>query len=228
MLFAFDMFGTLADPSSVRGELEPLVAGVADLVAADWRRLQLEYMFRVTAMGQFPDFAELTRWALSAALAGHGVEPAPVEVERLASAYSRLASYHDVIPALSELIAAGHRAVVFSVGPVRWLEELTAPYRHLVSALVSAEAAGVYKPHPDVYRHLLRVTEAEPAQVRLVSGNPFDLIGGAAVGLGTVWCRRDPAARFDPWGPRPHHTVGSLGELGHLQGATVRSDTELR
>ena len=117
--------------------------------------------------------------------------------------------------------------MVFSVGPMRWLEELAAGYRHLVSALVSAEAAGVYKPHPDLYRHLLRVTEAEPAQVHLVSGNPFDLIGGAAVGLGTVWCRRDPAAGFDPWGPRPHHTVGSLAELVQLQGVTVRPEAEL-
>lgn len=228
MLFAFDMFGTLADPSSVRVELEPLVGGAAGEVAADWRRLQLEYMFRVTAMGQFPDFADLTRWALSAALTSRGVEPADEDVERVTSAYSRLACYPDVIPALSALAAAGHRAVVFSVGPMRWLEELAAGYRHLVSALVSAEAAGVYKPHPDLYRHLLRVTEAEPAQVHLVSGNPFDLIGGAAVGLGTVWCRRDPAAGFDPWGPRPHHTVASLAELVQLPGVTVRSEAELR
>lgn len=213
MLFAFDMFGTLADPSSVRDELQPLVAGAADLVAADWRRLQLEYMFRVTAMGQFPDFADLTRWALSAALAGHGVEPDPVDVERLASAYSRLAPFHDVVPALSELTAAGHQAVVFSVGPVRWLEELTAPYRHLVSSLVSAEDAGVYKPHPDIYRHLLRVTGAGQNEVQLISGNPFDLIGGAAVGLGTVWCRRDPAVGFDPWGPRPDRVIRTLVEL---------------
>jgi 2-haloacid dehalogenase len=227
MLFAFDMFGTLADPSSVRRELEPLVAGAAGKVAADWRRLQLEYMFRVTAMGQFPDFADLTRWALSAALASQGVEPAAEDLERLTSAYSRLACYSDVIPALGDLAAAGHQAVVFSVGPIRWLEELAAPYRHLLSSLVSAEAAGVYKPHPDIYRHLLRVTEAEPAQVRLVSGNPFDLIGGAAVGLGTVWCRRDPAARFDPWGTRPHHTVGSLDELATLPGATVPPPPEL-
>ena len=223
MLFAFDMFGTLADPSSVRRELETLVAGSAGQVAADWRRLQLEYMFRVTAMGQFPDFVDLTRWALSAALAGQGIEPTADDLDRLTSAYSRLASFDDVVPALRALDAAGHDAVVFSVGPMRWLEDLVAPYRHMLSALVSAEGAGVYKPHPQIYRHLLRTTGAEPAQVRLVSGNPFDLIGGAAIGLGTVWCRRDTSAKFDPWGPRPEHTVRSLGELANLPSEDGRS-----
>ena len=215
MIFAFDMFGTLADPSSVKRELEAFAAGAAGEVAADWRRLQLEYMFRVTSMGQFPDFADLTRWALCAALAEHGVELTIGDLERLTSAYSRLASFDDVIPALSALNVAGHDAVVFSVGPMRWLEELVRPYRSMLTALVSAEGAGVYKPHPEIYRHLLRTTGAEPAHVRLVSGNPFDLIGGAAVGLGTIWCRRDASARFDPWGPRPEHTVRSLRELVH-------------
>ena len=216
MLYAFDMFGTLADTSSVRRELAASGVDAAAQVAADWRRLQLEYMFRVTAMGQFPDFADLTRWALAAALAERGVELATSDLDWLTAAYSRLQPFGDVVEALSALTAAGHEAVVFSVGPLRWLEQLVAPYRSLVLSLVGAEGAGVYKPHPQIYRHLLEVTGSGPAGLRLVSGNPFDLIGGAAIGLETVWCRRDPAALFDPWGPRPDHTIASLNELANL------------
>jgi hypothetical protein len=36
-------------------------------VARTWREKQLEYMFRVTAMGQFPSFGDLTRWSLARA-----------------------------------------------------------------------------------------------------------------------------------------------------------------
>ena len=63
MIVAFDMFGTLADTARVAGELAPVCGERADDIAAAWRTRQLEYMFRVTAMGLFPAFADLTRWA---------------------------------------------------------------------------------------------------------------------------------------------------------------------
>ena len=54
MLVAFDMFGTLADTASVARELVSSCGDMAGRVARTWRDKQLEYMFRVTAMGQFP------------------------------------------------------------------------------------------------------------------------------------------------------------------------------
>jgi 2-haloacid dehalogenase len=134
----------------------------ADEVALAWRGKQLEYMFRVTAMGQFPPFAELTRWGLAAALAESGFSlPAP-QLRRLASAYRRLRPFDDARPALAALRGHGHTIVVFSVGPRSWLEELTSSYREFVDALISAEDAGVYKPHPGIYRHLLATMKADP------------------------------------------------------------------
>ena len=54
VLVALDMFGTLADTASVVRELVPSCGDMAGGVARTWRDKQLEYMFRVTAMGQFP------------------------------------------------------------------------------------------------------------------------------------------------------------------------------
>lgn len=90
--------------------------------------------------------------------------------------------------------------MVFSVGPRAWLEELTSSYREFVDALISAEDAGVYKPHPGCYRHLLTTMKTEPPAALLVSSNPFDLIGASAAGLRTAWCKRQPSALFDPEG----------------------------
>jgi 2-haloalkanoic acid dehalogenase type II len=214
VLIAFDVFGTLADTATVERELVPICGEQAATVASAWRARQLEYMFRATAMGLFPPFPDLTRWALSAVLAGAGVElPAAAELEGVSGAYRRLAPFPDVVPALGELHDRGHRLVAFSVGPRAWLEELTAGYRGLVDQIVSAEDAGVYKPHPGVYQHLLEATHRRPSDVVLVSSNPFDIIGAGAVGLGTAWCRRDPGARFDPWGHGPDHVVPSLTGL---------------
>jgi 2-haloacid dehalogenase len=216
MLVALDMFGTLADTASVTTELIPACGERADEVALAWRGKQLEYMFRVTAMGQFPRFAELTRWGLAAALAESGFSlPAP-QLRRLASAYRRLRPFDDARPALAALRGHGHTVVVFSVGPRSWLEELTSSYREFVDALISAEDAGVYKPHPGIYRHLLGTMKADPPATLLVSSNPFDIIGAGAAELRTAWCRRQPSALFDPWGSPPDHHVTGPAALADL------------
>jgi 2-haloacid dehalogenase len=216
VVVAFDMFGTLADTASVAGELAPACGERAGDVAAAWRVKQLEYMFRVTAMGQFPPFADLTRWSLASALAESGFSLPESRVGRLAGAYRRLRPYADVRPALAALREHGHAIVVFSVGPLAWLEELASSYRELVDDLVSAEQVGVYKPHPGIYRHLLTTTQTEPASTLLVSSNPFDIIGAGSVGLRTAWCKRQPSTLFDPWGPPPDHVITGLADLAGL------------
>ena len=216
MLVAFDMFGTLADTASVAGELEAVCGDRALDVARIWRAKQLEYMFRVTAMGQFPPFVDLTRWGLTWALDQFGVAVSPSRLDDLVDGYRRLKPFDDVQPSLAALHACGHRIVVFSVGPGAWLEDLVASYATLVDDVVSADQAGVYKPHPGIYHHLLTRSATTASAATVVSCNPFDLIGAGAVGLRTAWCRRDPVAVFDPWGPRPDHIVASLMGLSEI------------
>ena len=216
MLVAFDMFGTLADTASVISELVPACGDRASEVALAWRGKQLEYMFRVTAMGQFPPFDELTRWGLAAALAESGFSLPGPQLRTLADAYQRLRPFDDARPALAALHQSGHTIVVFSVGPRGWLEELTSSYREFVDALISAEDAGVYKPHPGIYQHLLATMKTGPPAALLVSSNPFDLIGASAAGLRTAWCQRQPSALFDPWGSPPDHVITGLDGLADL------------
>ena len=216
MLVAFDMFGTLADTASVVGELAQACGDRAGEVAHAWRDRQLEYMFRVTVMGQFPPFADLTRWGLQRALADAGIVIPAAEVATLAGAYERLQPFADARPALASLKNHDHRNVVFSVGPRSWLEQLAGNYSEFVDGFVSAEDAGVYKPHPGIYRHLLETTGTDPSSALLVSSNPFDIAGAGVVGLRTAWCRRRPDALFDPFGPRPDYVIGSLTELSDI------------
>jgi 2-haloacid dehalogenase len=216
MLVAFDMFGTLADTASVIPELAPVCGDRAGEVALAWRGKQLEYMFRVTAMGQFPPFSELTQWGLVAALAESGLSLPGAQLRTLASAYRRLRPFGDARPALAALRQSGHTIVVFSVGPRAWLEELTSSYHEFVDALISAEDAGVYKPHPGIYRHLLTTMKTGPSAALLVSSNPFDLIGASAAGLRTAWCRRQASALFDPWGSPPDDVITGLDGLAGL------------
>ena len=96
-------------------------------------------MFRVTAMGQFPTFAQLTTWGLSAHSTNVEIPlPSANRIEQLVGGYRRLEPFVDVVPALSRLRASQHRIVVFSVGPRAWLEDLVVDYTDLVDERISA------------------------------------------------------------------------------------------
>jgi hypothetical protein len=63
-VLAFDLYGTLVDPIAVSSELGQVLGDSAGREAARlWRLKQLEYSFRLTAMGRYEDF----RWVTSRA-----------------------------------------------------------------------------------------------------------------------------------------------------------------
>ena len=75
-VLAFDLYGTLVDPIAISGELDQMAGGSGGReVARLWRLKQLEYSFRLTAMGQYEDFRWVTSRALDFALDSVGAEP---------------------------------------------------------------------------------------------------------------------------------------------------------
>lgn len=82
-VLAFDLYGTLVDPIRITTALEQVAPGDSDRLAALWRSTQLEYTFRLTAMGAYEDFECVTRKALDQALALVGRELGQVEREML-------------------------------------------------------------------------------------------------------------------------------------------------
>lgn len=210
---AFDMFGTLVDTGTVVEGLRSFCSEKAPEVALKWREKQLEYMFRCTAMGRYARFEELTQWGLRYALDFHGIDGVSDEsVLRLSELYASLAPYGDAAAAIDQLRAHGHQVSIFSVGPTGWLRRLADAGGLRVDLMLSAEEVGHYKPHPRMYDALVQRARRLPADVVLVSANPFDLIGAGARGLRTVWCRRT-AQPFDPWGRRPDCVISALREL---------------
>lgn len=50
-IVAFDLYGTLLSTSSIAGQLERHFGPQAQSIASTWRRLQLEYTWRLNSMG---------------------------------------------------------------------------------------------------------------------------------------------------------------------------------
>jgi 2-haloacid dehalogenase len=212
---AFDVYGTLVDPLRVWQRLEQLMArDHARQVAETWRQKQLEYSFRLTAMERYEDFERVTRKALDHALALAGRELEEGDRELLMAQYGDLARFPDVRDGLARLSEAGYAMAVFSNGTPAMLTAIlgACELRGYFSEVISVDEVKVYKPSPKTYRHAAERLGRPIEQVRLVSSNPFDVLGAGSAGMQTVWVDRG-GAPFDALGPPPEMIVEGLTEL---------------
>ena len=214
---AFDVYGTLVDPLGIETELRRLVPDEAAAeISRAWRQKQLEYTFRLTAMQRYEDFDGVTRRALEYALAAEpsGGELGIQEKDSLMSRYDDLDRFPDTVPGLERLREAGHAMAVFSNGSPRMLDALmkATGLGEYFRAVISVDEVGAYKPSPEVYEHAARRLGREIGEVRLISSNPFDVVGAEAAGMRAAWIDRS-AGLFDTLGPPPDVVVSSLTEL---------------
>jgi 2-haloacid dehalogenase len=220
-VLAFDIYGTLVDPIRVWTRLQAHVPDRAVQIAELWRQKQLEYSFRLTTMGQYRDFEWVTARALEYALATTDTALTDAQIAGLLAQYDDLETFADVRPGLDALREHGLEMVAFSNGSPRMLEAVLASsgLRATFSQVISVHDVGAFKPAPRVYRHLLARVSRSAEQVMLVSSNPFDVIGGMAVGLHAAWVNR-AGAPFDTIAEPPPLVVRSLGELASALGRT--------
>jgi len=211
---AFDMYGTLVDPIRIWTRLEHDLPGDALQVAELWRLTQLQYSFRVTAMEAYEDFEQLTRKALDYALAATGCQLTAAQKDALMAQYNDLERFADVAPGLTRLRRRGHPMVVFSNGPPAMLEPLmvAAGLSSWFDGVVSVHDVRAFKPAPRTYRYAAERLGRPVGQVRLISSNPFDVIGAQAAGMQAAWVNRSGAV-FDTLRPPPSTVVRSLTEL---------------
>ncbi|MFI5613212.1 haloacid dehalogenase type II [Amycolatopsis sp. NPDC051903] len=212
---AFDLYGTLVDPIGIAAEVDRVVSGGrGDDLARLWRSKQLEYSFRMTAMGQYWDFGWITERALGFAVASTGVDVTSEATKHLIECYDRLPPFPDALPALRTLAADSQRVAVFSNGSPDMIERSleNSGLGEYVRTKVSVDDVRAFKPSPVTYRHAADVLGVPAHDVVLVSCNSFDIVGAAAVGLRTVWVNRS-GSTFDTIGDQPEATVTNLAEL---------------
>lgn len=214
-VLAFDLYGTLVDPIAIAGELGR-VLGEADGAEAArlWRGKQLEYSFRLTAMGRYEDFRWVTTRALGYALASIGARLPEGEAERLVELYDHLRPFPDAVPALRALSGMGYELAVLSNGTPAMIGNCLANsgLGEFFGQRISVDEVRAFKPSPVVYRHAAGRLSVPAGQVRLVTSNPFDCVGAGAAGMRTAWVNRS-AAPFDTIGAPPDLTVPTLDRL---------------
>ena len=217
---AFDVYGTLVDPIGIQAQLERHLPEAAPQVTQAWRQKQLEYTFRLAAMERYEDFRQVTRKALDHALAVVGEELDEGQKDDLMTRYDRLDRFEDAEPGLRRLREAGHQMVAFSNGSPSMISAVldNAALRPYLNNFISVDEVKTYKPSPKVYRHAAERLGRPVGEVRLISSNPFDVIGAEAAGMQAAWVDRSGGV-FDTLGPRPKMVVATLVELADILAA---------
>jgi 2-haloacid dehalogenase len=214
-VLAFDLYGTLVDPIAISSELGRLAGEAGGAEAARlWRQKQLEYSFRLTAMGRYEDFGWVTARALDFALASIGARLPDGQAQRLVELYDDLRPFPDAVPALRALAGLGYELAVLSNGTPAMIGNClgNSGLREFFGELISVDEVRAFKPSPMVYRHAAGRLSRPAGQIRLVTSNAFDCVGAGAAGMRTAWVNRS-AVPFDTIGQPPDLTLPALDLL---------------
>ncbi len=204
IVLAFDVYGTLLSTSSIASKLAThFGADKGEQLAITWRKYQLEYTWRMNSMGVYAPFDSVTRRSLEHTLAESGLRLNDEDTKEMMKQYDRLSTFPDVQPALEKLKDVKNLTIVaFSngtrdmvSGSMKNSSDLS-PYTDVFHDVVVVDECRKYKPAAEAYWHLAermrkrRENAQEMSEIYLVSGNPFDIVGGKATGMNAIWVDR--------------------------------------
>ncbi len=187
----FDAYGTLFDVHAPAAALAAELGGYDRAISAQWRTKQLEYTWLRSLMGRYADFAQVTADALDHVLEAYGLSGSPVR-EKLLTLYTSLAAYPDAAPCLTALKKAGVRTGILSNGSPSMLAAAVASANLGASldCILSADAARIYKPSPEVYKLACNAFWVQRDEIAFVSANGWDCAGAAAFGFRVIHVNR--------------------------------------
>ena len=191
----FDAHGTLFGVASAARRAfagDAAMAAVWPRLAEDWRRKQLEYSWLRAIMGQHADFRSVTADALDWALAAQGIA---ADRARLMALYDTCEAFPEVPGVPADLRARGLPCAILSNGSPGMLASAVgaAGLDGAFAAVLSVEAAGVFKPDARVYALVPARLGVAAADTLFVSSNGWDAAGAALFGFRTVCVNRTRA-----------------------------------
>ncbi len=207
----FDAYGTLFDFNSAVARHRAAIGPKADALADLWRNKQIQYTWLRNSMGVYDKFWQVTGEALDHCLAAHSISDGSVR-EKLMSAYLALDAFPEVPAMLDRLTRAGKRLAILSNGNPEMLDPMVAASGLHFEAVLSVDAAKVFKPDARVYRLVEQHCGVKPDKVCFLSSNCWDAHGAAHFGFATVWVNRARA----PDDNLPGKAVATIDDLSHL------------
>jgi 2-haloacid dehalogenase len=206
----YDAYGTLWDVHSVMKRCERCWPGKGMAVSQVWRTKQLEATWLRSLMGRYVPFSTVTREALGFACDALHLPLQADHESELMGEYLRLAPFPDVADALMRKQAA--RTGILSNGSPDMLEPLVLHSGLKFDAVLSVDAAKVFKPAPQAYQIALDHFGVPKERIGFVSSNFWDAAGAKSFGFTVYWINRAGVAA-ERLGFQPDRVVKSLAAL---------------
>jgi 2-haloacid dehalogenase len=157
----------------------------------DWRARQRieQYQDSLLMLGH-SGYLETCRRAFIYCLRSHQVVFSYEEVDQFMEAYQYLQPYEDAIEGLRRL-SQRYDLVALSNGEQSFLEHLVKNNIKIeFNAVISVQTAGMFKPHPAVYRKAAQILGREPGEIMMVASHSFDILGARACGFRGAYVNR--------------------------------------
>jgi 2-haloacid dehalogenase len=187
----FDAYGTLYDFNSAVARHRAAIGPKADALSEMWRTKQIQYTWLRNSMADYAPFWQVTGEALDHCLAAQGIADRSVR-EKLMGAYLALDPFAEVPATLDRLRRAGVRCAILSNGNPGMLDPMVkaSGLADRFEAVLSVDAATVFKVDPRTYALVEARCGVKPANVCFLSSNCWDAHGAARFGFNAVWVNR--------------------------------------
>ncbi|WP_297791246.1 HAD family hydrolase [uncultured Marinobacter sp.] len=183
----FDVLETLIDLDPLAARLEE-VGQPATILQPWFLRFQRDAM-ALTLAGDTAPFEAVARESLRTETKYTLSER---DIEYVVEGFSTLPTFDDAVPALKKLSEAGVSVGCLTVNSPEktrcFLEG--AGLSEFVDHVVTAQEAGVWKPHPDIYRFAAKRLGTPIERLALVAVHAWDCHGAKRAGALAGWCAR--------------------------------------
>ncbi|MDK8463475.1 HAD family hydrolase [Marinobacter sp. SS13-12] len=183
----FDVLETLIDLDPLAARLEE-VGQPATILQPWFLRFQRDAM-ALTLAGDPAPFEPLARESLRTETK---LTLSEREIEYVVEGFSTLPTFDDAAPALKKISEAGASVGCLTVNSPektrRFLEG--AGLAGFVDHVVTAQEAGIWKPHPDIYRFAAKRLDTPIERLALVAVHAWDCHGAKRAGAIAGWCSR--------------------------------------
>jgi 2-haloacid dehalogenase len=221
--FAFDLFGTLVDISSISKVFPQIGIKLSDskLFVEIWHSKQIQYglIMNVTG-GKFEPFSQLSLRALRFTVKVFQVQLNAKQIYKVNEAKINLNSFPDSKKGLEKLKAKGNRVIaILSNGETSKTDKLLSNIglRQYFDYIISAEDVKKYKPSPEPYSLASKRLGIPIWNICLVSSNLWDIVGGQAAGMQTCWINRGEEVKVnEEIDIRPDYVSDSIEKIYEL------------
>ena len=181
----FDAYGTLFDVHAAVARHAAAVGPDAARLSEIWRAKQLEYSWVLSLAGRYEPFWTLTERALDHAFARCPTVDRGFARSRCSTPIAR-STPSRTPPRRSQACASAAFAPASSRTAARRCSRAPSDRRGLgplLDAVLSVDAAGVFKTSPRTYALVTAALDCAPEEVVFVSSNRWDVAGAAAFGF---------------------------------------------